>query len=150
AAPTTIAPDPTRQQFPENHEAAVAGIYGSLFVTDKYEGLILVGAGTLLDGDPLNNYLKRALTFNPDGLLNGARYVTTAGNYAYVLADAGLVVIDCKDPAKPEVKCVVGEPALKHATCIQVQFRYAFVTDCEGLKVLDVTDLAKPRPVTKL
>ncbi len=75
-APATTAPDPTRRHYVENHEGSVAGIYGSIFVCDKYEGVILVGAGTLLDGDPLNNFLKRDLTFNPKGLLCGARYIT--------------------------------------------------------------------------
>src|SRR5208337_452998 len=59
ASPATIAPDPTRTHRPENHEQPVAGVYGYLYVADKYEGLILFGAGTLLDGNPLNNFLKR-------------------------------------------------------------------------------------------
>ena len=59
AAPITTAPDPTRTHRPENHEPSVAAMYGEIFVTDKYEGLIMVGAGTLLDGNPLNNFLKR-------------------------------------------------------------------------------------------
>ena len=59
AAPTTIAPDPTRMQHPENQEQAVHPLYGYIYVADKYEGLILVGAGTLLDGNPLNNFLER-------------------------------------------------------------------------------------------
>ena len=48
AAPTTIAPDPTRSHRPENHEGKVPAFYGFLYVTDKYEGLILVGAATIL------------------------------------------------------------------------------------------------------
>ena len=28
----------------------------------------------LLDGDPLNNYLKRAVTFNPGGALNDEQH----------------------------------------------------------------------------
>jgi hypothetical protein len=150
AAPTSIAPDPTRHHFKENKEQAVAGIYGLLFVTDKYEGLITVGAGTLLDGDPLNNFLKRDLTFNPDGLLNGARAVTTVGNYVWVSCDKGLVIIDFSDPKKPEVKRVIGEPVLKHPGAVQVQFRYAFVCDAEGVKILDVTDLTDPKLVSRV
>ncbi len=73
AAPTTIAPDPTRVQKPENREQPIHAMYGYIFVVDRYEGLILVPAGTLLDGNPLNNYLRRELTFNPDGILCGAR-----------------------------------------------------------------------------
>jgi hypothetical protein len=103
AAPTTIAPDPTRKHFPENDEPRVAGIYGLIFFTDRYEGLVAVGAGTLLDGDPLNNFVKRAWTFNPDNILAGASHVITVGNYVYVTCDKGLVVISCEDSTKPVI-----------------------------------------------
>lgn len=147
AAPTTIAPDPTRQPFPENEEAAVHPMYAYLYVTDKYEGLILVGAGTLLDGNPLNNFLKRDLTFNPDGLLNGARSITFAGTYAYICCDAGLVVVSVADPLHPEVTAVLGPDQLTLPRAVQVQFRYGFVCDEEGLQTLDVTDLSRPRVI---
>jgi hypothetical protein len=150
AAPTTLAPDPTRKHFPENHEQAVNALYAYLYVLDKYEGLILVGAGSLLDGDPTNNFLKRELTFNPDGILGGGRSITIVGTYAYICADAGLVVVSLADPKHPEVKAVLGEDVLKGPRAVQVQFRYAYVCDEEGIKVLDVTDLAAPRPVGKL
>ncbi len=150
AAPTTLAPDPTRTHNPMNHEQKVAALYGELYVTDKYEGLILVGAGTLLDGNPLNNFLKRDATFNPEGILNGARYVTIVGKYAYVCCDAGLVVVDVEDPKKLEVKSVTGAELLCHPRAVQAQFRYAYVCDEEGIKVFDVTDLAHPRPVSRL
>ena len=69
---------------PENKEQPIHPLFGYLYVTDREEGLILVGAAhTLLDGNPLNNFLKRAVTFNPDGLLNGATSVAIAGTYAY-------------------------------------------------------------------
>ncbi|HEV3021113.1 MAG TPA: hypothetical protein VGX76_01545, partial [Pirellulales bacterium] len=68
AAPCTPAPDPTRKQNPANGEPKVHPLYGYLYVADKCEGLILVGAGTLLDGNPSNNFLKRELTYNPDGV----------------------------------------------------------------------------------
>jgi hypothetical protein len=150
AAPCTMAPDPTRVHFKENKEGRVYGIAAHLYVTDKYEGLILVGAGTLLDGDPLNNFLKRELTYNPDGLLCGARGITIVGNYAYILCDAGLVVLSIEDPTKPEVKKIVGKELLKHPTAVQVQFRYAYVCDEDAIKVFDVTDLASPKPVSKI
>jgi hypothetical protein len=150
ASPTTLAPDPTRKQFPENKEAAVAGIYGLLFVTDKYEGLITVSGGPVLSPDPLTRFLKRDLTFNPDGLLNGAHAVTIVGNYAWVSCDKGLVIIDYSDPKKPCVKKVIGEPILKHPGVVQVQFRYAFVCDAEGLKIFDVTNLIDPKLVSKV
>ena len=72
AAPCTPAPDPTRKQRPENKEPKVHALYGYIYVADKYEGLILVGAGTTIDGNPRNNFLKREVTFNPDGVLDGA------------------------------------------------------------------------------
>ena len=70
---------------------------------------------TLLDGDPDNNFLKRALTFNPDGLLTGAVNITIAGHYAYVWLRRGLVVVDLDDPLKPRIVATVGEPHLKAA-----------------------------------
>lgn len=147
AAPTTIVPDPTRQQLPENEEPAIHPLYAYLYVADKYEGLILVGAGTLLDGNPLNNFLERALTFNPNGLLKGARAIHFHGTYAYVISDAGLVVIDFDKPLEPKVTAVVGEPAIHHGHAVATQFRYAFVTDEAGVVVLDISDPARPRPV---
>ncbi|MFM7926789.1 MAG: hypothetical protein ACKO9Q_03670, partial [Pirellula sp.] len=58
AAPTTIAPDPTRTHRTENFEQAVPGLYAYIYVTDKYEGLVMVSAASLLDGKPDNNFLK--------------------------------------------------------------------------------------------
>lgn len=145
AAPATTAPDPTRKQDPENQEPKVPLLYAFLYVTDREEGLILVGAGTLLDGDPTNNFLERALTFNPNGILCGARAISFAGTYAYICADVGVVVVDLHDPTNPRIETVIGTPFLNQPNSVQFQFRYAFVTDCEGLKVLDVTDLAAPQ-----
>ncbi len=147
AAPTTIAPDPTRVQDPRNEEPAVHSMYAYIYVTDREEGLILVGAGTLLDGNPLNNYLERALTFNPDGILCGAESITIVGTYAYICAKAGLVVVDISDPTCPHVTEVIGQDELHHPHKVAVQFRYGFVTDEEGVTVLDTTDLAHPRVV---
>ena len=145
AAPTTIAPDPTRTHLPENKESPVHGLYGYIYATDLYDGLILIGAGTLLDGDPTNNFLKPDVVFNPQGQLNGARSVTIVGRYAYVCCTAGLVVVDLDDPKHPCIVSTIGSDILKSPTAVQIQFRYGFVCDKEGLKVLDVTDLAHPR-----
>ena len=150
AAPTTIAPDPTRTHRPENKEQPVHAMYAYVYVTDKYEGLILVPAGTLLDGNPLNNFLGRELTYNPGGILSGSRGITIIGTYAYITCDAGLVVVSLDDPKHPSVTAVLGEPFLKRPRAVQAQFRYAFACDEEGVKVLDITDLAHPRPVTML
>lgn len=150
AAPTTIAPDPTRKQDPANKEQAVHAMYGNIYVADKYEGLITIGVATLLDGDPLNNFIKRDVTFNPNGILNGANNIIVVGTYCYITCDAGLVVVSIDDPKKPEVKSVLGAPYLKKPKAVQVQFRYAYVIDENGVNVLDVTDLAKPKPVSKM
>jgi len=136
AAPTTLAVDPARTRLKENEEQPIHPLYGYLYVVDKYEGLILVNAATLLDGDPLNNYLKRAVTFNPGGALNDANNITIAGNYAYITTGQELVIVSINDPLNPRV---VNRISLKHPRSVAIQFRYAFVVDEEGLKVVDVT-----------
>jgi hypothetical protein len=102
--------------------------------------LILVGAATLLDGDPTNNFVKRALTFNPGGVLNGANNITIAGTYAYITCNCGLVIVNINDPLRPRVVGQIGSPFINGARAVQVQFRYCFVCDSEGVKVIDVTD----------
>lgn len=150
AAPTTVAPDPTRTHFSENDEQPIHGLYAHLYVTDKYEGLILVGAATLLDGNPLNNFLERELTFNPGGLLDGANNITIIGTYAYICCDAGLVVVALEDPMNPAVTAVLGHEVVVEPHAVAAQFRYAFVCDEEGVKVLDITQLHEPRLVSSL
>jgi len=150
AAPTTVAVDPTRTHMKENKEGPIHGYFGYLYIADRYEGLILVGAATTIDGNPDNNFLKRALTWNPDGILNGAENITIVGTYAYVCCDAGLVVVDLDKPLEPKVTKVIGDKFIKHPKAVQVQFRYAYVCDEEGIKILDATDLSKPIPKAKI
>jgi hypothetical protein len=155
ASPSTLAIDPARTRSPENEEQPIHPIYAYLYVADKYEGLVVIGdsnpnsktpgVSTLLDGDPRNNFLKRALAFNPDGILNGARRITIAGTYAYILCDRGLVVVDLDKPLQPRIAAVIGVPELNEPQGIAIQFRYAFIVDRSGLKVLDVTQLDHPR-----
>ncbi|HEY0099047.1 MAG TPA: hypothetical protein VGB76_08850, partial [Pyrinomonadaceae bacterium] len=95
-----------------------------------------VGAGTLLDGDPLNNYLKRALTWNEGGVLDGANNIQIAGTYAYITTDKSLVIVNIDDPLQPKVLKTI---PLHHPHAVAIQFRYAFVVDGEGFKVVDVT-----------
>jgi hypothetical protein len=147
AAPCTPAPDPTRNQRPENKEPKVHPLFGYLYVADKYEGLILIGVATTIDGNPSNNFLKREVTFNPDGVLNGACNVTIVGSFAYICCDAGLAVVSLNEPTHPALTSVV---PLKKPTSVQVQFRYAFVCGEEGITSLDVTDLARPIPKATL
>ena len=145
AAPTTLAVDPARTRMKENEEQPIHPLYAYLYVVDKYEGLILVNAATLLDGDPLNNYLKRArAAFNPDGVLNDANNIAIAGNYAYITTAQSLVIVSIDDPLNPRV---VNRISLKHPRSVAIQFRYAFVVDEEGLKVVDVTVPAQARLV---
>ena len=157
ASPSTQALDPARSRRPENEEQPIHPLYAFLYVADKFEGLVIVGdpnlkgkspgVSTLLDGDPRNNFLKRALAFNPNGILNGARRITIAGTYAYILCDRGLVVVDLDNPLQPRVTAEMGAPELHEPQGIAIQFRYAFVVDRDGLKVLDVTALGHPSVV---
>ena len=157
ASPSTLAVDPLRLQLPENEEQPIHLMYGFLYVADREEGLIVVGnpdlkakspgVGTLLDGNPANNFLKRAVTFNPGGALTGAHRITIAGTYAYILTDKSLVVVSLDNPIAPQITATIGAPILNQPHGLAVQFRYAFVTDADGLKVLDVTDLAQPKPI---
>ncbi len=154
ASPSTLAIDPLRTHREENEEQPIHLMYGFLYVADKYEGLVIIGdpnlkaktpgVGTLLDGDPNNNFLKRALAFNPDGALNGARRIAFAGTFAYVLCDRGLAVVDLDNPLRPKITAEINDPVLDDPKGIAIQFRYAFVVDRGGLKVLDITDPAHP------
>ncbi len=149
ASPSTLAVDPTRKHRPENQEAenrddkqGIHPIYAFLYVSDKHEGLVVVGdkktgVATLLDGNPSNNFLKRALAFNPNGALNGASSITIAGVYAYITCDKGLAIVNLNNPLEP--KLVAEIAGFKHPHGVQIQFRYAFVTDEDGLKVVDIT-----------
>jgi hypothetical protein len=127
-----------------NQEQAFHPIYDYAVVTDAEEGLYLVNVDTLSDGDPRNNFLRRAVTWNENHVLDGARHVTLAGHYAYIAAQAGLVVVDLDDPLHP--RHVVTLP-LTDARASALQFRYLWVTDGEGLKLFDVTRLDRPVPV---
>lgn len=121
-----------------NEEEPIHPLYAYLYVADKYEGLILVNAATLLDGDPRNNFLSRALTWNPDGALTGASNITIAGNFAYITTDRALVIVDLSTPLQPKIAAQV---PLNQPKAVAVQFQYAFVVDADGMKVLDIREL---------
>ena len=127
-----------------NQEQPFLPIYSYVAVTDSVEGLILANVDTLADGEFRNNKLRRAVTWNPDNILAGARHIVLAGAVAYIAADAGLVVVDLKDPLRPSLAKVL---PLADPRASAVQFRYLWVTDREGVKLFDVTDLRDPRPV---
>jgi hypothetical protein len=145
AAPVTTALDPVRTRRPANEEQPIHLLYAFLYVADFEEGLILVNAATLLDGDPQDNFLERTVTFDPDGVLDGATNLTVAGEHVYVCCKRGLVVVSVADPLHPKVVATIGAPQLVEPTAVQVQFRYAFVTDRSGLHVVDVTDPDAPK-----
>ena len=84
ALPTNMPVDANRKALPENEEASMHPIYKYAFFTDRYEGLIGVDVTTFLDGNPRNNFIERAFTYNPDGLLKNAEAITLAGVYAYI------------------------------------------------------------------
>jgi hypothetical protein len=140
ALPTTqpIAPDKNQGDLMRvvNQEQPFHAIYNYAAITDAEEGLILVDVNTLQDGDPRNNFLKRAVTWNQDGVLKGARHITLGGSYAYITATAGVVIVNLKDPLKPVVAAVI---PLKGARSTALQFRYLAVTDETGLRMIDVT-----------
>jgi hypothetical protein len=145
ALPTNQAINPLRNtpiMRQMNQEQPFDPIYHYAVVTDAKEGLILVNVDTLADGDPRNNFLKRAVTWNPGNVLAGAKHVTLAGHIAYIAADAGLVVVDLADPLRPKLATTV---ALNGAKASAIQFRYLWVTTAEGLRVLDVTKLLAPK-----
>jgi hypothetical protein len=127
-----------------NQEQPMHPIYRYAVVTDAEEGLILVDVTTFADGEPRNNFIDRALTWNEGGALDGARHITLAGHLAYIAADAGIVVVDLDDPLAPRLVRTVPLPGVR-ATA--VQFRYLFATSDAGFHTLDLTDLRRPEPI---
>jgi hypothetical protein len=147
ALPSTLALDPARVRIPENEEQPIDMFYAFVYVSDREEGLVGSNVATLVDGNPDNNFLKRDVTYNPDGALTGASFVTAAGHRLYMTTPRGLFVIDCTDPMNPKLAGQYTGDFLRNPHCVAIQFRYAFVTDSEGLKVLDITDPYRPTPV---
>jgi hypothetical protein len=146
--PSTLGNDPLRTHRPENEEQTVSPIYAWVFVTDREEGLVMVTVGTLLDGDPNNNFFDREkiVRFNPDGKLTGAMGSFMAGTNLYVVGRNGLFVVGLHNDSLT-TPAIVGElsAGLKNPRAVGVQFRYLFVTDDEGFKVLDITEPTKPK-----
>ncbi len=146
--PSTLGIDPLRARLPENEEQPISLIYAWAFVTDREEGMVMVSVGTLVDGDPANNFLdkEKIIRFNPDGKLTGAMHSYMAGTNLYVVGKNGFFVLGLsnKELIAPQL---MGEliDGLRNPRAISVQFRYAFVTDDDGLKVIDITEPTKPR-----
>jgi hypothetical protein len=150
ALPTTMPMQPNRQtQFiPENQEQPIHPLYKYAYIADREEGLILVDVTTLTDGDPANNYLTRALTFNPNGALHGASAIAVAGRWLYIGCDRGVVILDIDKPLEPRIVATID--GTQKPTAIAVQFRYAFITDSKGLRVVEITDPTQPRVAATL
>ncbi|HRC87070.1 MAG TPA: hypothetical protein PK413_15795, partial [Thermoanaerobaculia bacterium] len=132
ALPTNMPVAPYRNPNPQpgNGERPMHPIYHYAFVSDREEGLILVNVDTLTDRDPTNNFLARALTFNPGGALSGSEGLVVAGNFVYLVGRYGLAVVDCSEPLSPRLVATL--PELGGARAVAVQFRYAFVAGEQG------------------
>ena len=100
ALPTTMPIDPNRktQFIAANEEQPIHPLYKYAYVADREEGLILIDVTTLADANPSNNFLTRAVTFNPGGALNGARSISVAGRWVFIGAEDGLVIVDIDKP----------------------------------------------------
>jgi hypothetical protein len=104
--------------------------------------LILTNVNTFADGEFRNNFVKRAITFNPDGQLTGARHIALAGVHAYIVTNDALVIVDLTMPIAPRLLAAM---PFEDPRAVAIQFRYAFVTDVRGLHVVDVTHPANPQ-----
>jgi len=162
--PSTLGIDPLRRRMtnniidPEfgeidanNEEQPISAVYAWAFVTDREEGLVMVTVGTLVDGDPLNNFLdkEKIIRFNPDGKLTGAMHSFMAGTNLFVAAKRGLFVLGLSNTefGPPEILAELSDGEFRNPRAVGVQFRYAFVTDDDGFKVVDITEPARPRLV---
>jgi len=141
ALPTTMPIAPFRDQLPENLETKMHPIYHYAVIVDSVEGLILVNVDTLADFEPRNNFLKRALTWNEDGILNGATHIELGGTNAFVSTPESIVILDLDNPLSPKVRA---EIPFNNPTASRIQFRYLFVTDKDGFHSVDITDIDKP------
>ena len=64
------------------------------------------------------------------------------GNYAYMAASRGLLVVDVSDLKNPIITSTVDTPS--SATSVASSGRYIYVADYSGLRVIDATDPAYP------
>lgn len=134
---------PPSPSVPSRPVTDTACAHRFLFVADKFEGLILLGAGGTHAGKGGGPLLKREITFNPGGLLNGACSVTGVAQFAYICCDRGLVVVALEHPREPQVTAIV---PFRKPTDVQVRAGHAFVCDADGITSLDASDLARPAP----
>jgi len=151
ALPSSVPMNLDRTVPPQNLERPIAEIFRYAYVADRQEGLIVVDVNTLHDGDPENNFLDRAVTYNPGNRFSGAVDITIAGNYAFLVSEtSGLHVIDISRPLAPQWVAVVGSPDIVRGRAVAVQFRYAFVADGQGVTVIDITHPTQPKAVASV
>ncbi len=127
-----------------NREQPFHPIYHYALISDSEEGLILTDINTLADGEFRNNFLNRALTWDGDGRLKGARYLKVAGHIVYLATEREILVLDLDRPLQPRIAAAI---PLADVRGMDVQFRYLFATTAEGLKVVDITLPQRPRIV---
>jgi hypothetical protein len=169
--PTTLGVDPLRQHYPatekhpefgdiysDNEEQPISLAYGFVYVTDREEGLVMPMVGTLVDGNPDNNFFDKTLLaglpkevrFNPDGKLTGLEHAYFGGEHSlYLVGKNGFFVVDVSDPVHPKITAELSV-GLKNPRSIAVQFRYAFVSDDEGVKIVDISTPTQPKLVASL
>lgn len=170
--PSTLGIDPLRQHYPEsentpefgdiysgNEEQPISLAYGFTYVTDRQEGLVMAFVGTLVDGNPEDNFLDRKLAgfapevrFNPENKLAGLEHGYFAGDKRlYLVGKNGFFVVDVSESTttsaghtlKPQIAAQLSA-GLNHPRAMAVQWRYAFVSDDDGVKVIDVSNREKP------
>jgi hypothetical protein len=124
-----------------NLEQAAHPIYHYAFIVDANEGLVVVNIDTFADGDAQNNFIQRALTWNPGGALSGASHIVLGGYYAYVATPQGIQVVNLEDPLKPRLGPLI---PIAGARASALQFRYLFVTSPKGLEVVDISSAERP------
>ncbi len=120
----------------ENLEQPIHPIYSYAVITDAEEGLIVADITTFSDGELRNNHLERAVTWNNNGVLDGARHVILGGHYAYVATPKGLVILNLDNPLAPKL---VKQIALEDVRASALQFRYLLVSHAGGVSAVDVT-----------
>jgi outer membrane protein OmpA-like peptidoglycan-associated protein len=125
----------------DNQESPFHPMYNYAYITDAKEGLILTNVNTLVNGDPRDNKLSRAATWNEDGVLTGARHLTIGGSYLYITTPTALVVVSVDDPLHPKL---IAKLPMDDPRATALQFRYLFVTDARGLETIDVTHPEAP------
>ncbi|MBL6763321.1 MAG: hypothetical protein ISQ14_00080 [Verrucomicrobiae bacterium] len=162
--PSTLGIDPLRSRMTNDHdhpdfgkigndnqEQPISLIYAWVFITDREEGLVMNTVGTLVDGDPSNNFLdkEKVIRFNPDNRLKGAMHSYMAGTNLFLVADKGLFVLGLSNTelTAPTINAELTTGEFTQPRAVGVQFRYAFVTDAEGFKIVDISTPTKPRAI---